>query len=944
MTEGFLWLTSKMEKGYVFYSAAFIILGCLGSFADDVMMYHYSSTYGVLCSNTCDKHGEDYYWCKTRKGWDYCSPVENRDYEDKACRDDHPCGKYGKSYYWCYRNKSWGYCGPVESKRIAYISSTYQQVCNDECLYDKSYEYYWCNTDKGWDYCSPAENIDHENYACRDDHPCDKHGESYYWCYTNRWLSNWGYCGPVDPNYRCWITELEYDYCQSPECSYLSTKRRKRLAKPNNAAAICVRKDTGNRRETTFLAEPNPGAVADGSSSRNEITDLIARWENGCLVNQARSNVLYSPNFRIDIQGLVNRGNQPYYNLQVQQNVRRDNRESTTVSQVLIPANTLIPDRYVRHAFVESFRRRARVIVEYIMPSTDPENPEKSLCTRDKGRLSLTPRHRHQTLQWCRTRLSWSDSEWQRVIFSDESRFSLGGDAQRIRVWRHRGQHQDASTHVQKAWCPSTSTPTAPSAGTVWTVRDDSSSAAAQCSVGHPLVLHQWSRDAAPQDAAHRTLPTGRCPQDAAHRTLPHRTLHRTLPTGRCPTGHCPTGHRSQDTAPQNTAHRTPPHRTLLTGHRPTGRCSQDTAPQDAAHRTPPHRTLLTGHRPTEHCSQDTAPQNTAHRTPPHRTLLTGHRPTGRCSQDTAPQDAAPQDATPQDAAHRTPPHRTLPTGRCPQDAAHRTLPTGRCPQDTAHRTPPHRTLLTGHRPTGCCSQDTAPQDAAHRTPPHSTLLTGHRPTEHCSQDTAPQNTAHRTPPHRTLLTGHRPTEHCSQDTAPQNTAHRTPPHRTLLTGHRPTEHCSQDTAPQDAAPQDTAPQDAAPQDATPQDAAHRTPPHRTLLTGRCPQDAAHRTLPTGRCPQDAAPQDAAHRTPPHRTLLHRTPPHRKLLTGHRPTERCPQDAAHRTLPTGRCPQDAAPKDAAPQDAAHRTLPQRMLLHRTLPTGRCPKGCCSTGR
>ncbi|KAI4888373.1 hypothetical protein NFI96_010906 [Prochilodus magdalenae] len=40
-------------------------------------------------------------------------------------------------------------------------------------------------------------------------------------------------------------------------------------------------------------------------------------------------------------------------------------------------------------------------------------------------------------------RLSWSDSEWQRVIFSDESRFSLGGDAQRIRVWRHRGQHQD---------------------------------------------------------------------------------------------------------------------------------------------------------------------------------------------------------------------------------------------------------------------------------------------------------------------------------------------------------------------------------------------------------------------------------------------------------------------------------------------------------------------
>ncbi|KAI4895461.1 hypothetical protein NFI96_005477 [Prochilodus magdalenae] len=47
-------------------------------------------------------------------------------------------------------------------------------------------------------------------------------------------------------------------------------------------------------------------------------------------------------------------------------------------------------------------------------------------------------------------RLSWSDSEWQRVIFSDESRFSLGGDAQRIRVWRHRGRHQDERSAVTR--------------------------------------------------------------------------------------------------------------------------------------------------------------------------------------------------------------------------------------------------------------------------------------------------------------------------------------------------------------------------------------------------------------------------------------------------------------------------------------------------------------
>ncbi|KAI4875435.1 hypothetical protein NFI96_005875 [Prochilodus magdalenae] len=133
-------------------------------------------------------------------------------------------------------------------------------------------------------------------------------------------------------------------------------------------------------------------------------------------------------------------------------------------------------------------------------------------------------------------------------------------------------------------------------------VRDDSSSAAAQCSVGHPLVLHQ-------------------CPQDTAHRTLPKGTL----PMGHCPTGRCPQGRCPQDSA----------HRTLPTGRCPKGRCPWDTAPQDAAHRDAAHGTLP--HRMLPH------------RTLPHRTLPTGrcpqdaaHRtlPTGRCPQDAAPQDA----------------------------------------------------------------------------------------------------------------------------------------------------------------------------------------------------------------------------------------------------------------------------------------------------------------
>ncbi|KAI4873714.1 hypothetical protein NFI96_034118 [Prochilodus magdalenae] len=58
-------------------------------------------------------------------------------------------------------------------------------------------------------------------------------------------------------------------------------------------------------------------------------------------------------------------------------------------------------------------------------------------CTMHVTTTVLNTTHRHQRLQWCHTRLSGSDSEWHRAIFSDESRFCLGGDAQRIRVWRH---------------------------------------------------------------------------------------------------------------------------------------------------------------------------------------------------------------------------------------------------------------------------------------------------------------------------------------------------------------------------------------------------------------------------------------------------------------------------------------------------------------------------
>ncbi|GFX13171.1 transposable element Tcb1 transposase [Trichonephila clavipes] len=53
--------------------------------------------------------------------------------------------------------------------------------------------------------------------------------------------------------------------------------------------------------------------------------------------------------------------------------------------------------------------------------------------------LPLTPTHRHLRLEWCYARGNWTAAEWNQVVFSDESRFNLSSDDNRILVWRPAG-------------------------------------------------------------------------------------------------------------------------------------------------------------------------------------------------------------------------------------------------------------------------------------------------------------------------------------------------------------------------------------------------------------------------------------------------------------------------------------------------------------------------
>ncbi|GFV94429.1 transposable element Tcb2 transposase [Trichonephila clavipes] len=58
--------------------------------------------------------------------------------------------------------------------------------------------------------------------------------------------------------------------------------------------------------------------------------------------------------------------------------------------------------------------------------------------------LPLTPEHRQLHLHWCQARSMWNVTDWQKVVFSDESRFVLGTDDNRVRVKRRPGERYNS--------------------------------------------------------------------------------------------------------------------------------------------------------------------------------------------------------------------------------------------------------------------------------------------------------------------------------------------------------------------------------------------------------------------------------------------------------------------------------------------------------------------
>ncbi|GFX82349.1 transposable element Tc1 transposase [Trichonephila clavipes] len=96
--------------------------------------------------------------------------------------------------------------------------------------------------------------------------------------------------------------------------------------------------------------------------------------------------------------------------------------------------------RIVRQALVDPTVTRSTIREDVgvaIVPQTISRHlAEANLKSKCPFRaFPLTPEHRQKRLQWCQSRSMWNVTDWQKVVFSEESRFVLGTNDNHVRVW-----------------------------------------------------------------------------------------------------------------------------------------------------------------------------------------------------------------------------------------------------------------------------------------------------------------------------------------------------------------------------------------------------------------------------------------------------------------------------------------------------------------------------
>ncbi|GFU63304.1 transposable element Tcb2 transposase [Trichonephila clavipes] len=90
------------------------------------------------------------------------------------------------------------------------------------------------------------------------------------------------------------------------------------------------------------------------------------------------------------------------------------------------------------------------VIHSHVAPSLGAPVSSRTMRRRPLRVLPVTPTHQRLRLEWCHTRGNWTAAEWNQVVVSDESKFNLSSDDNRVRVWRPRGERLNPAFALQQ--------------------------------------------------------------------------------------------------------------------------------------------------------------------------------------------------------------------------------------------------------------------------------------------------------------------------------------------------------------------------------------------------------------------------------------------------------------------------------------------------------------
>ncbi len=86
----------------------------------------------------------------------------------------------------------------------------------------------------------------------------------------------------------------------------------------------------------------------------------------------------------------------------------------------------------------ESFTRS-----ELKLESVHQESPRSDIFRKRATKPLLKQKHRQKHLTWAKEKKNWTVAQWSKVLFSDESTFSILFGNQGPRVWRKRGEAQN---------------------------------------------------------------------------------------------------------------------------------------------------------------------------------------------------------------------------------------------------------------------------------------------------------------------------------------------------------------------------------------------------------------------------------------------------------------------------------------------------------------------